>query len=295
MRQDLSLRLEQFKKQYVADEAVRSRIAEPPVKFIGDEIMELAVAALLQWENVLLSGGKATGKNILADNLAWLFRRPVYTVSFHVNTDSSTLIGTDTFTGGEVRLRRGPVALAAQYGGFCILDEINMAKNDAVAVLHSALDYRRLIDVPGYECIPIHPAARFIATMNYGYAGTRELNEALTSRFVVIQMPSIDQDGLVRLLSDEFPTLEKKYKEQFAQLFLDLQKKCENAEISEKALDLRGLLDALRLIRRGVGASRALDMGITNKAFDSYEQSLIRDVIAARIPAKLDRSRLFTD
>ena len=127
MRQDLSLRLEQFKKQYVPDEAVRSRIAEPPVKFIGDEIMELAVAALLQGENVLLSGGKATGKNILADNLAWLFRRPVYTVSFHVNTDSSTLIGTDTFTGGEVRLRRGPVALAAQYGGFCILDEINMA------------------------------------------------------------------------------------------------------------------------------------------------------------------------
>ena len=49
------------------------------------------------------------------------------------------------------------------------------------------------------------------------------------------------------------------------------------------------------LIRRGVGANRALDMGITNKAFDSYEQSLIRDVIAARIPAKLDRSRLFTD
>ena len=57
MRQDLSLRLEQFKKQYVADEAVRSRIAEPPVNFIGDEIMELAVAALLQVEIVLLSCG----------------------------------------------------------------------------------------------------------------------------------------------------------------------------------------------------------------------------------------------
>ena len=66
-------------------------------------------------------------------------------------------------------------------------------------------------------------------------------------------------------------------------------------EISSKALDLRGLLDALRLIRRGVSAGTALDMGITNKAFDAYEQSLIRDVIAARIPAKLDRSRLFTD
>jgi len=40
---------------------------------------------------------------------------------------------------------------------------------------------------------------------------------------------------------------------------------------------------------------RIMDMGITNKAFDSYEQGLIRDVIAARIPSKLDRSRLFTD
>ena len=295
MRQDLSLRLEQFKKQYVADEAVRSRIAEPPVKFIGDEIMELAVAALLQGENVLLSGGKATGKNILADNLAWLFARPVYTVSFHVNTDSSTLIGTDTFTGGEVRLRRGPVALAAQYGGFCILDEINMAKNEALAVLHATLDFRRAIDVPGYDRVEVDPAARFIGTMNYGYAGTRELNEALTSRFAVIQMPAIDGDGLDRLLGEEFPTLEKKYRGQFVQLFLDLQKKCESAEISSKALDLRGMLDALRLIRRGISAGTALDMGITNKAFDSYEQGLIRDVIAARIPSKLDRSRLFTD
>lgn len=36
-------------------------------------------------------------------------------------------------------------------------------------------------------------------------------------------------------------------------------------------------------------------MGITNKAFDSYEQGLIRDVIATRIPAKLESRRLFTD
>ena len=26
-----------------------------------------------------------------------------------------------------------------------------MAKNDAVSVLHAALDYRRIIDVPGYD------------------------------------------------------------------------------------------------------------------------------------------------
>lgn len=239
MRQDLSLRLEQFKKQYVADEAVRSRIAEPPVKFIGDEIMELAVAALLQGENVLLSGG-------------------------------------------EVRLRRGPVALAAQYGGFCILDEINMAKNDAVAVLHSALDYRRLIDVPGYECIPIHPAARFIATMNYGYAGTRELNEALVSRFTVIRMPTLEEPQLCELLRANVSEASDENIKRCTGLFLDLNAKAVNGEISTNSVDMRGMIAALHLMTDGMAPKDAIAVSITNKCFDEYEYELVRDVALTR-------------
>ena len=257
---DLLDGIREFNAQYPTPPELQNRIPQPRYHYYGKDVWEAAVAAILCGENLLLAGSKATGKNVLAENLAQVFARPAWDVSFHVNMDAASLIGMDTFEGGEVRFRPGPVYLCAKHGGFGVLDEINMAKNEALAVLHATLDFRRAIDVPGYERVEVDPAARFIGTMNYGYAGTRELNEALTSRFVVIQMPSIDQDGLVRLLSDEFPTLEKKYKEQFAQLFLDLQKKCENAEISEKALDLRGLLDALRLIRRGIGAGRALDL-----------------------------------
>ena len=284
-----------YRAQYPAAPAMQSRVPKPRYRYYGRDVWEAAIAAVLCGEHLLLAGSKATGKNVLAENLAMVFGRPCWDVSFHVNMDAASLIGMDTFENGQVTFRPGPVYLCAKNGGFGILDEINMAKNEALAVLHATLDFRRTIDVPGYDRVEVDPAARFIGTMNYGYAGTRELNEALTSRFVVIQMPAIDAGGLERLLGDEFPTLEKKYRGQFVQLFLDLQKKCESAEISSKALDLRGLLDALRLIRRGVGAGMALDMGITNKAFDSYEQGLIRDVIAARIPAKLDRSRLFTD
>ena len=282
-----------FRESYPVAEGLENRMSTPEIPFFGKEILEMAIAALLQGENLLLTGEKATGKNVLAETLAYVFGRPTYNVSFHVNTGSAELIGTDTFQNQEVTLRKGSIYRCAEEGGFGILDEINMAKNEALAVLHATLDFRRAIDVPGYERIPLAEETRFIATMNYGYAGTRELNEALTSRFVVIQMPTIGEEGLERLLEDEFPTLEKKYRQQFAQLFLDLQKKCESAEISSKALDLRGLLDALRLIRRGIPAGAALDMGITNKAFDSYEQGLIRDVIAARIPAKLDAGKLF--
>ena len=122
MRDELKNRLEAFKKRFPVDGALAGRVVRPPVEFIGEEVMELAVSALLQGENILLCGGKATGKNILADHLAWLCGRPVYNVSFHVNTDSSTLIGTDTFEGGEVRLRRGPVALTAMQGGVPLMD-----------------------------------------------------------------------------------------------------------------------------------------------------------------------------
>ena len=63
-------------------------------------------------------------------------------------------------------------------------------------MLHATLDYRRSIDVPGYDKIDLHPAARFIGTMNYGYAGTKELNEALVSRFLVIDMPAQTEETL---------------------------------------------------------------------------------------------------
>ena len=282
-----------YRAQYPAEPALQGRIPQPRYHYYGKEVWEAAIAALLCGENLLLAGSKATGKNVLAENLAQAFGRPAWDVSFHVSMDAAGLIGMDTFENGQVTFRPGPVYLCAKHGGFGVLDEINMAKNESLSVLHATLDFRRVIDIPGYRRVMLDDATRFIGTMNYGYAGTRELNEALTSRFAVIQMPTITQDNLEKLLRAQFPDLSAKYVHQFALLFLDLQKKCDSAEISTKALDLRGMLDALRLIRRGIPAGAALDMGITNKAFDSYEQGLIRDVIAARIPAKLDAGKLF--
>ena len=211
-------------------------------------------------------------------------RAAVYNISFHVNTDSSSLIGTDTFVNNEVTLRRGPVYLCAEYGGFGVMDEINMAKNDAVSVLHATLDHRRIIDVPGYDKIRLHPAARFIGTMNYGYAGTKELNEALVSRFLVIDMPPVDEETLMKIFRVTFPDGKPAAMEQFAGLFLDLQLKASNGEITTRPLDLRGLLAAMKTMRSGLKPSMAVKMGITNKTFDIFEKEIIGDVVMTRIP-----------
>ena len=224
IRPELKESILEFRKQYPVEPQFQSRIPVPSNIYYGTDIWEKAVTALLCGKNILLVGHKATGKNIFAENLAAAFARPRWDVSFHVNMDAASLIGMDTFKKQEVTFRPGPICCAAQHGGFAVLDEINMAKSEALAVLHGTLDFRRSIDVPGYERIDLHPATRFIATMNYGYAGTKELNEALVSRFVVIRMPMISQEHLILLLQDHYPTLKTEGAKELAAVYLDLQK-----------------------------------------------------------------------
>ncbi|MCI9196774.1 MAG: MoxR family ATPase [Lachnospiraceae bacterium] len=282
-----------FREQYPVAEEAADRIVRPMITFYGKDILEMAIAALLKGENILLTGPKATGKNILAETLAYIFNRPAYNVSFHVNTSSAELIGTDTFEDNQVKLRRGSIYQCAQYGGFGILDEINMAKNDAVSVLHATLDHRRSIDVPGYHKIDLHPAARFIGTMNYGYAGTKELNEALVSRFLVIDMPSQTAETLGFIIRTSYPQVKPEAVEQFVGLFLDLQLKADNSEISTKALDLRGLLAALGTIQTGLRPLQAVRMGVTNKTFDIFEKEIVDDVVLTRIPEEWTRENVY--
>lgn len=149
IRPELKESILEFRKQYPVEPQSQSRIPVPSNIYYGTDIWEKAVTALLCGKNILLVGHKATGKNIFAENLAAAFARPRWDVSFHVNMDAASLIGMDTFKKQEVTFRPGPICCAAQHGGFAVLDEINMAKSEALAVLHGTLDFRRSIDVPG--------------------------------------------------------------------------------------------------------------------------------------------------
>lgn len=274
--------LEAYRAAYPWSNQDRPLLA-PGFQYYGREIWEQALGALLAGENLLLVGAKATGKNVLAENLAYYFGRGDWNVSFHVNMDAAMMLGSDTFRDGQVQFRPGPVYECASQGGFCILDEINMARNEALAALHSMLDFRRILDIPGYGRLKMHPATRFIATMNYGYAGTRELNEALASRFAVIALPPANEDMLDSLLSKQYSHLPAKLRKSVIALFMDLQLKYQQGEISSKAVDLRGLLGALGIYQQGLGLRCALQMGLANKVFNEDERQIIQDLLDLRI------------
>ena len=98
-------------------------------------------------------------------------------------------------------------------------------------------------------------------------------------------MPPLTEELLARILKTSFPEIKTGALEQFSGLFLDLQLKAQNSEISTKPMDLRGLLAAVKVIKGGICPQKAINMGITNKCFDIFEREMIEDIVMTRIPA----------
>nr|MCR5825332.1 nitric-oxide reductase [Oscillospiraceae bacterium] len=96
-----------------------------------------------------------------------------------------------------------------------------------------------------------------------------------------------------KLITRRYPGINAKICDQFVRLYGELERKAGSAEISDAALDLRGLLDAIALMEQGLCSGDALEMCVVNKSFDAYERGLIRDVIHARVPADLTRDVVF--
>lgn len=115
----------------------------------------------------------------------------------------------------------------------------------------------------------------------------------LISRFMVIDMPALDEPSLLFVLKQHFPTGNGNALKAFAGLFLDLQTKAYHGEISTKSLDLRGLVSAIRATRSGLPPIQAVQMGIINKSFDTFEKEIIEDVVSTRIPSSWTRKDIW--
>lgn len=66
--------IRRFRAQWPAEDSLQQRVPVPRYLYYGKDVWEEAATALLCGENLLLVGPKATGKNVLAENLAARFR-----------------------------------------------------------------------------------------------------------------------------------------------------------------------------------------------------------------------------
>ena len=140
------------------------------------------------------------------------------------------------------------VTKAVREGGAVVFEEINFAKPQYLAFLNSLLDDNGFVRLDSGEIIKRHPLFRFFATMNVGYYGTRELNQALFNRFnSVIALAELSDDAIKKMLSARVPECVP-FMDKMLGVYKKLKKKIEVEEL-ETVISPRNLENWARIAR----------------------------------------------
>lgn len=249
-----------------------------PNEFLYEDIL---LSVSLQ-KPVLLKGPSGSGKTKLAESIAALFHQPMHSVNCSVDLDAESLLGFKTVVQKDgqtlIDFVEGPVVKAMKEGHFLYIDEINMAKAETLPILHSVLDYRRMLTNPFTgEVIQAHPNFGVIAAINEGYIGTTPMNEALKNRFISFSIPYISGEQLEQLILEYFPKIKNELKEPMLSLSADLKQQVMNGLLSEEAASIRSLLDAIELAQH-IEPLRAIQYAISEKLDDQSEKQLVLEL-----------------
>lgn len=236
---------------------------------------------------VLLKGPTGAGKTKLAETVSHYFKQPVQSINCSVDLDAESLLGFKTIVlkdgANAIEFVEGPVIEAMKKGHILYIDEINMAKAETLPILHSVLDYRRMLTNPFTgEVIQAHPDFSVIAAINEGYIGTTPMNEALKNRFVSFSIPYISGELLANLWNETFPAAPKQLITVMLHLAEDLMEQVKQGLLSEEAASIRSLLDATELAQY-MEPMRAITYAIAEKLEDEQERELVIELASSWI------------
>lgn len=231
---------------------------------------------------VLLKGPTGAGKTKLAESVSALFNQPMQSINCSVDLDAEALLGFKTLVQrdgkSEIEFIDGPVITAMKQGHILYIDEINMARPETLPILHSVLDYRRMMTNPFTgEFIRAHEDFGVIAAINEGYIGTAPMNEALKNRFVAFPIGYLSGEELKALWNREFPDAAPEMVRWMLSLAAELQTQVLNGLLSEEAASIRSLLDATALAQY-MAPMRAIRYAIAEKLEDENERQLLLDL-----------------
>lgn len=216
----------------------------------------------------LLIGETGTGKTSLVKKLAQDEKKTVVRVNLNGSTSIDEFVGKYILKNDEMVWIDGVLTTCMRKGHWILVDEINAALPEILFVLHSLLDDERaiLLSEKDGELVKSHKDFRFFATMNPvdEYAGTKDLNKALLSRFgVVLKVDYVDyttEVEIVRSRSDiDFDTAKK---------IVTFAVKTREMKAKEEIFNCMSTRDAIGialLIKDGESYNSAMNLVFSNK------------------------------
>lgn len=187
----------------------------------NQKVMESVAIVTARNMPVLLIGETGTGKTSLVRHLAHNTRNAFVRVNHNGGTSVEDIVGRYIINGnGETEWVDGILIEAMKNGYWYLADEINAASPEVNFIYHSVLDddAKVVLVEKGHEVVVPHPNFRFFGAMNppQDYAGTKELNKALLSRFAVVQIdfapPKVESGILVHRTGIDQEVAEKMVK-----------------------------------------------------------------------------------
>lgn len=170
------------------------------------KILEQVAVAVSYKMPVLLIGETGTGKTSLVRHLAFETDNAFVRVNHNGGTTIEDIVGRWVINSkNQTEWVDGILIEAMKKGYWFLADEINAAGAEINFVYHSLLDDdgRVIMAEKGNEVVIPHLNFRFFGAMNppTEYAGTKELNKALMSRFMVCRVdfpaPKVEQKILI--------------------------------------------------------------------------------------------------
>ncbi|MCD8082498.1 MAG: AAA family ATPase, partial [Clostridiales bacterium] len=180
---------------------------------------------------VLFHGPSGTGKTISCKLVCQEIGMPIMDVINCTENLDEFVLGKFMPEDDKIVFKESLVTKAIRYGGAVVFEEINFAKPQYLAFLNSLLDDNGFVRLDNGEVVRRHPNFRFFATMNLGYFGTKELNQALYNRFnVILELAALSDEAIARMLTVRIPECANKV-DKLLGVYHKLKKKIDSEEL----------------------------------------------------------------
>ncbi len=211
----------------------RALIPHLPDEFVIPKAVLSICPAVMEGDirAVLFHGPSGTGKTISCKLVCQEIGMPIMDVINCTENLDEFVLGKFMPEDDRIVFKESFVTKAIRNGGAVVFEEINFAKPQYLAFLNSLLDDNGFVRLDNGEVVHRHPNFRFFATMNLGYFGTKELNQALYNRFnVILELAALSDEAIARMLTTRIPECADKV-DKLLGVYHKLKKKIDSEEL----------------------------------------------------------------